>query len=125
MSNTIKISELKKLKQAQYHLKQLEGHIKDNKWYGHLYSHLAAVEGELQRQVETLEGAKVKIADNSPAGEIPETDRLYDVLELSTNGFFPPDNSYTSLSRVGASQKYEVLLSEGLSPENIKIVRVK
>ena len=125
MSNTIKISELKKLKQAQYHLKQLEGHIRDNKWYGHLYSHLAAVEGELQRQIETLEGAKVKIFDNSEAGEIPETDRLYDVLELSTNGFFPPDNSYTSLSRVGASQKYEVLLSEGLSPENIKIVRVK
>ena len=119
------MSELSSLKQAQYHLKELEGHIKDNKWYSHLYSHLAAVEGELQRQVETLEGAKVKIADNSAAGEIPETDRLYDVLELSTNGFFPPDNSYTSLSRVGASQKYENLLSEGLSPENIKIVRVK
>jgi len=119
------MSELSALKQAQYHLKQLEGHIKDNKWYSHLYSHLAAVEGELQRQVETLEETKVKIIDNSPAGEIPETDRLYDVLELSTNGFFPPDNSYTSLSRVGASQKYEILLSEGLSPENIKIVRVK
>ena len=119
------MSELSSLKQAQYHLKQLEGHIKDNKWYSHLYSHLAAVEGELQRQVETLEETKVKIIDNSPTGEIPETDRLYDVLELSTNGFFPPDNSYTSLSRVGASQKYENLLSEGLSPENIKIVRVK
>ena len=119
------MSELSSLKQAQYHLKQLEGHIKDNKWYSHLYSHLAAVEGELQRQVETLEETKVKIIDNSPDGEIPETDRLYDVLELSTNGFFPPDNSYTSLSRVGASQKYENLLAEGLSPENIKIVRVK
>ena len=119
------MSELSALKQAQYHLKQLEGHIKDNKWYSHLYSHLAAVEGELQRQVETLEGAKVKIMDNSPAGEIPETDRLYDVLELSTNGFFPPDTSYTSLSRVGASQKYESLLSQGVSPDSIKIVRVK
>ena len=119
------MSELSSLKQAQYHLKELEGHIKDNKWYSHLYSHLAAVEGELQRQVETLEGAKVKIADNSAAGEIPETDRLYNVLELSTNGYFPPDNSYTSLSRVGASQKYENLLAEGLSPDNIKIVRVK
>ena len=31
----------------------------------HLYSHLVSVEGELQRQVESLEGAKVKIADNS------------------------------------------------------------
>ena len=119
------MSELSSLKQAQYHLKELEGHIKDNKWYSHLYSHLAAVEGELQRQVETLEGTKVKIADNSADGEIPEIDRLYDVLELSTNGYFPPDTSYTSLSRVVASQKYENLLAEGLSPDNIKIVRVK
>ena len=119
------MSELSALKQAQYHFYQMQGHIKDNKWYIHLYSHLAAVEGELQRQVETLEGIKVKIADNSAAGEIPEIDRLYDVLELSTNGFFPPDNSYTSLSRVGASQKYEDLLSQGVSPDSIKIVRVK
>ena len=119
------MSELSSLKQAQYHLKELEGHIKDNKWYSHLYSHLAAVEGELQRQVETLEGTKVKIIDNSAAGEIPETDRLYNVLELSTNGYFPPDTSYTSLSRVGASQKYESLLSQGVSPDSIKIVRVK
>ena len=119
------MSDLSALKQAQYHLKQLEGHIKDNKWYSHLYQHLAAVEGDLQRQVETLEGTKVKIADNSPAGEIPETERLYNVLEEQTNGFFPPDTSYTSLSRVVASQKYENLLAEGLSPDNIKIVRVK
>ena len=119
------MSELSSLKQAQYHLKELEGHIKDNKWYSHLYSHLAAVEGELQRQVETLEGAKVKIADNSPAGEIPETERLYNVLEEQTNGFFPPDTSYTSLSRVGAAQKYEELLAAGVSPDDIKIVRVK
>ena len=119
------MSELSSLKQAQYHLKELEGHIKDNKWYSHLYSHLAAVEGELQRQVESLEGAKVKIADNSAAGEIPETERLYNVLEEQTNGFFPPDTSYTSLSRVVASQKYESLLSQGVSPDSIKIVRVK
>ena len=119
------MSELSALKQAQYHLKELEGHIKDNKWYGHLYSHLAAVEGELQRQVESLEGAKVKIMDSSPAGEIPETERLYNVLEEQTNGFFPPDTSYTSLSRVVASQKYESLLSQGVSPDSIKIVRVK
>ena len=119
------MSELSALKQAQYHLKELEGHIKDNKWYSHLYSHLAAVEGELQRQVETLEGAKVKIMDNSAAGEIPETERLYNVLEEQTNGFFPPDTSYTSLSRVVASQKYEQLLAAGVSPNDIKIVRVK
>ena len=119
------MSELSSLKQAQYHLKELEGHIKDNKWYSHLYSHLAAVEGELQRQVETLEGTEVKIADNSAAGEIPETDRLYNLLELSTNGYFPPDTSYTSLSRVGAAQKHEELLASGVSPNDIKIVRVK
>ena len=119
------MSELSSLKQAQYHLKELENHIKNNKWYSHLYSHLAAVEGELQRQVETLEGTKVKIMDNLAAGEIPETERLYNVLEEQTNGFFPPDTSYTSLSRVVASQKYESLLSQGVSPDSIKIVRVK
>ena len=122
------MSELSALKQAQYHLKQLEGHIKDNKWYSHLNHHLAAVEGELARQVSILESTpdpKVKILDGNGAGEIPETDRLYDVQELSTNGFFPPDISYTSLSRVGAAQKHEALLAEGVSPQNIKIVRVK
>ena len=122
------MSELSALKQAQYHLNQLEGHIKDNKWYSHLYQHLAAIEGELQRQVNILESTpdpKVKILDSSGAGEIPETDRLYDVHELQTNGFFPPDVSYTSLSRVRASSKYETLLAEGVSPDNIKIVRVR
>ena len=125
MSNVIKTSELKKLKNAQYHLNELEKMISGNNWYSQLYQHIAAVEGELQRQVETLEGTKVKIMDNSPAGEIPETERLYNVLEEQTNGFFPPDTSYTSLSRVGASQKYEDLLSQGVSPDSIKIVRVK
>ena len=113
-------SELNKLKNAQYHLKELEGYIKDNKWYSHLYSHLAAVEGELQRQVAILENTpKAKIED------IEDTEKLYNVLEEQTNGFFPPDTSYTSLSRVGASQKYESLLSQGVSPDSIKIVRVK
>jgi len=114
------MSELSSLKQAQYHLKQLEGHIKDNKWYSHLYSHLAAVEGELQRQVAILENTpKAKTED------IKDTEKLYDVLENQTTGFFPPDTSYTSLSRVVASRKYEELLAEGVSPNSIKIVRVK
>ena len=122
------MSELSALKQAQYHLKQLEGHIKDNKWYSHLNHHFAAVEGELQRQVSILESTpdpKVKIIETNGAGEIPETERLYDVLEEQTNGFFPPDASYTRLSRVRASSKYDNLLAEGLSPNSIKIVRVK
>ena len=114
------MSELSSLKQAQYHLKELENHIKNNKWYSHLYSHLAAVEGELQRQVAILENTpKAKVED------IEDTEKLYNVLEEQTNGFFPPDTSYTSLSRVGAAQKHEELLAAGVSPNSIKIVRVK
>ena len=113
-------SELNKLKNAQYHLKELEGYIKDNKWYSHLYSHLAAVEGELQRQVAILENTpKAKVED------IKDTEKLYDVLENQTTGFFLPDSSYSSLTRVGAAQKYESLLASGVSPNDIKIVRVK
>ena len=122
------MSELSSLKQAQYHLKQMQGHIMNNKWYSHLNHHFAAVEGELQRQVSILESTpdpKVKILETNGAGEIPETDRVYDVLEEQTNGFFPPNTSYTSLSRVVASSKYEDLLAEGVSPNSIKIVRVK
>ena len=114
------MSELSPLKQAQYHLKELENHIKNNKWYSHLYSHLAAVEGELQRQVAILENTpKAKTED------IEDTEKLYNVLEEQTNGFFPPDTSYTSLSRVGAAQKHEELLAAGVSPNSIKIVRIK
>ena len=113
-------SELNKLKNAQYHLAELEKMISGNKWYSHLYSHLAAVEGELQRQVAILENLpKAKTED------IEDTEKLYDVLENQTTGFFPPDTSYTSLSRVGAAQKYEELLAAGVSPNDIKIVRVK
>ena len=111
------MSELSQLKDAQYHLSKLEGLIKNNKWYSHLYSHLAAVEGELQRQVAILEKDKSE--------DIPDTEKLYDVLEISTNGMNPPDASYTSLSRVVAAQKYESLLAEGISPDDIKIKRVK
>jgi|TARA_Y100000361_G_C10933848_1_gene225271 hypothetical protein len=111
------MSELSQLKDAQYHLSKLEGLIKNNKWYSHLYSHLAAVEGELQRQVALLEKDKSE--------DIPDTEKLYDVLEVSTNGMNPPDASYTSLSRVVAAQKYESLLAEGISPDDIKIKRVK
>ena len=111
------MSELSQLKDAQYHLSALEGLIKNNKWYSHLYSHLAAVEGELQRQVALLEKDKSE--------DIPDTEKLYDVLEVSTNGMNPPDASYTSLSRVVAAQKYESLLAEGISPDDIKIKRVK
>ena len=113
-------SELNKLKNAQYHLAELEKMISGNKWYSHLYSHLAAVEGELQRQVAILENTpKAKTED------IEDTEKLYDVLENQTTGFFLPDTSYASLSRVVASQKYEQLLAAGVSQNDIKIVRVK
>ena len=113
-------SELNKLKNAQYHLDELEKMISGNKWYSQLYQHLAAVDGELHRQVALLENPpKAKVED------IKDTVKLYDVLENQTTGFFPPDTSYTSLSRVVASQKYENLLAAGVSPSSIKIVRVK
>ena len=113
-------SELNKLKNAQYHLDELEKMISGNKWYSHLYSHIAAVEGELQRQVAILENLpKAKTED------IKDTEKLYDVLENQTTGFYLPDSSYSSLTRVVASRKYEELLAAGVSPNDIKIVRVK
>lgn len=113
-------SELNKLKNAQYHLDELEKMISGNKWYSHLYSHIAAIDGELHRQVAILENLpKAKTED------IKDTEKLYDVLENQTTGFYPPDTSYTSLSRVGAAQKHEELLAAGVSPNDIKIVRVK
>ena len=113
-------SELNKLKNAQYHLDELEKMISGNKWYSHLYSHIAAIDGELHRQVAILENLpKAKTED------IKDTEKLYDVLENQTTGFYLPDTSYASLSRVVASRKYEDLLAEGVSPNSIKIVRVK
>ena len=113
-------SELNKLKNAQYHLDELEKMISGNKWYSHLYSHIAAIDGELHRQVAILENLpKAKTED------IKDTEKLYDVLENQTTGFYLPDTSYSSLSRVVASQKYEQLLASGVSPNDIKIVRVK
>ncbi len=113
-------SELNKLKNAQYHLDELEKMISGNKWYSQLYQHIAAVEGELQRQVAILENLP-----KAKAEDIKDTEKLYDVLENQTTGFYPPDTSYTSLSRVGAAQKHEELLAAGVSPNDIKIVRVK
>ena len=113
-------SELNKLKNAQYHLDELEKMISGNKWYSHLYSHIAAIDGELHRQVAILENLpKAKTED------IKDTEKLYDVLENQTTGFYLPDSSYSSLTRVVASRKYEELLAAGVSPNDIKIVRDK
>ena len=113
-------SELNKLKNAQYHLDELEKMISGNNWYSQLYQHIAAVEGELQRQVAILENIP-----QAKTEDIEDTEKLYNVLEEQTNGFFPPDSSYTSLTRVVASQKFEDLLAAGVSPNSIKIVRIK
>ena len=120
MSNVIKTSELKKLKNAQYHLNELEKMISGNNWYSQLYQHIAAVVGELQRQGSILENTP-----KAKAEDIKDIEKLYDVLENQTTGFYPPDASYTRLSRVGAAQKHEELLASGVSPNDIKIVRVK
>ena len=113
-------SELNKLKNAQYHLDELEKMISGNKWYSQLYQHIAAIDGELHRQVAILENlTKAKTED------IKDTEKLYDVLENQTTGFYLPDSSYSSLTRVVASRKYEELLAAGVSPNDIKIVRVK
>ena len=113
-------SELNKLKNAQYHLDELEKMISGNKWYSQLYQHIAAIDGELHRQVAILENLP-----KAKAEDIKDTEKLYDVLENQTTGYYPPDTSYTSLSRVGAAQKHEELLAAGVSPNDIKIVRVK
>ena len=113
-------SELNKLKNAQYHLDELEKMISGNKWYSHLYSHIAAIDGELHRQVAILENLP-----KAKAEDIKDIEKLYDVLENQTTGFYLPDTSYSSLSRVVASRKYEELLASGVSPNDIKIVRVK
>ena len=113
-------SELNKLKNAQYHLDELEKMISGNKWYSHLYSHIAAIDGELHRQVAILENLP-----KAKAEDIKDTEKLYDVLENQTTGFYLPDSSYSSLTRVVASRKYEELLAAGVSPNDIKIVRVK
>jgi len=113
-------SELNKLKNAQYHLDELEKMISGNNWYSQLYQHIAAIDGELHRQVAILENLpKAKTED------IKDTEKLYDVLENQTTGFYLPDSSYSSLTRVGAAQKHEQLLASGVSPNDIKIVRVK
>ena len=113
-------SELNKLKNAQYHLDELEKMISGNKWYSHLYSHIAAIDGELHRQVAILENLP-----KAKAEDIKDIEKLYDVLENQTTGFFLRDSSYSSLTRVVASRKYEELLAAGVSPNDIKIVRVK
>ena len=72
-------SELNKLKNAQYHLDELEKMISGNKWYSHLYSHIAAIDGELHSQVAILENLP-----KAKAEDIKDTEKLYDVLENQT-----------------------------------------
>ena len=87
-------------------------------------------DGQHQYPIVLLKSAQNRnhILENTPKAkveDIKDTEKLYDVLENQTTGFYLPDTSYSSLSRVVASQKYEELLASGVSPNDIKIVRVK
>tara|TARA_B100001989_G_scaffold200536_1_gene148999 strand:+ start:307 stop:747 length:441 start_codon:yes stop_codon:yes gene_type:complete len=143
------VTSLDDLIRAQEHLLRVKSILKNNRYESYLYDPIGHIESELDRQIKIARRREVQDfgerepftpvvqEKETPKAPIPtekfprdlqiltEDKRLYDVLEEQTNGFFAPDSSYSSLSRAEATQKYEFLLSEGVSPENIKIVRVK
>ena len=143
------VTSLDDLIRAQEHLLRVKSILKNNRYESYLYDPIGHIESELDRQIKIARRREVQDfgerepftpvvqEKETPKAPIPtekfprdlqiltEDKRLYDVLEEQTNGFFPPDSSYTSLSRESASSKYEELLASGISPDNIKIVRVK
>ena len=143
------VTSLDDLVRAQEHLLRVKTLLKNNRYETYLYDPINHLETELDRQIRQAKQNEVKEygerepftpvikEEETPKAPIPtekfprdlqiltEDQRLYDVLEEQTNGFFAPDSSYSSLSRAEATQKYEYLLSEGVAPDNIKIVRVK
>ena len=140
------VTSLDDLIRAQEHLLRVKSILKNNRYESYLYDPIGHIESELDRQIKIARRKEVQdFGEREPFSPIiqeketpiptekfprdmqilTEDKRLYDVLEEQTNGFFAPDSSYSSLSRAEATQKYDFLLSEGISPENIKIVRVK
>ena len=127
------ITSLDDLVRAQEHLLRVKTLLKNNRYENYLYDPIGHIESELDRQIQIAKRKEVQeFGEREPftpvvqEKETPkDTEKLYNVLEISTNGMNPPDSSFTSLSRAEATQKYEYLLSEGVNPENIKIVRVK
>jgi len=127
------ITSLDDLVRAQEHLLRVKSLLKNNRYENYLYDPIGHIESELDRQIQIAKRKEVQeFGDREPftpiiqEKETPKnTEKLYNVLEISTNGMNPPDSSFTSLSRAEATQKYESLLSEGISPDDIKIVRVQ
>ena len=127
------ITSLDDLVRAQEHLLRVKSLLKNNRYENYLYDPIGHIESELDRQIQIAKRKEVQeFGDREPftpiiqEKETPKnTEKLYNVLEVSTNGMNPPDSSFTSLSRAEATQKYESLLNEGISPDDIKIVRVQ
>ena len=127
------ITSLDDLVRAQEHLLRVKSLLKNNRYENYLYDPIGHIESELDRQIQIAKRKEVQqFGEREPftpviqEKETPkDTEKLYNVLEVSTNGMNPPDSSFTSLSRAEATQKYESLLNEGISPDDIKIVRVQ
>tara|TARA_B100000609_G_scaffold32617_1_gene23565 strand:- start:47 stop:460 length:414 start_codon:yes stop_codon:yes gene_type:complete len=127
------ITSLDDLVRAQEHLLRVKTLLKNNRYENYLYDPIGHIESELDRQIQIAKRKEVQEFGErepfTPVVQEKETpkdkEKLYNVLEISTNGMNPPDSSFTSLSRAEATQKYESLLNEGISPDDIKIVRVQ
>ena len=127
------ITSLDDLVRAQEHLLRVKSLLKNNRYENYLYDPIGHIESELDRQIQIAKRKEVQeFGEREPftpviqEKETPkDKEKLYNVLEISTNGMNPPDSSFTSLSRAEATQKYESLLNEGISPDDIKIVRVQ
>ena len=131
------VTSLDDLVRAQEHLLRVKALLKNNRYESYLYDPIGHIEKEIDRQIQIAKRKEVQqFGDREPFTPViqeketsrpePASDQeLYDVLELCTTGFSAPDSSFTSLSRAEATIKYDGLLSEGVSPNDIKIVRVK
>ena len=47
-------------------------------------------------------------------------EKLYKVMELTTQGWAVPNTNFTKLTKEQAKQKIDYLLNEGISPDRIK-----
>ena len=129
------VTSLDDLVRAQEHLLRVKALLKNNRFEKYLYESIIQIESELDRQIRLTREQEVKVYGErepfSPIVQEKETSsdsqksKLYDVLEEQTNGWFPPDSSYSSLSRESATSKYEELMAGGVNPNHIKIVRIK
>ena len=135
------VTSLDDLVRAQEHLLRVKALLKNNRYENYLYDPIGHIESELDRQIQIAKRKEVQqFGEREPftpvvqeketpkpqiPTEIAEEDMRYDVCEVMTNGVFPPDSSFTSLSRAEATLKYKGLLNDGVSPDDIKIKRVK